>query len=541
MNISSRTNALGNERTFRFFSYGLVFMLMVCVVLNISILIRSVFPEWHSGVIAGAALFVAIDRLYTYRLMKSQALLSSEWAISLGAQWIVILLVVRLLLSSANGLDSLRTDLSLYSRGYLERAFSPEYVTALLLCFLVWLLSSRFLELIDEIGLDQTAALSEETIPIEPGAVPAHQRMINLIFGLGIFLVILTAMTRMNLRTIATTSGRLPTVEFSQFSGAEAGALLYFVFGLALLSLSRLMSLQTHWNRLRIPVSSKHLTRQWGIYSLLFLLLLAVIVSILPSGNSIGFFSLVLTLIGFLVQVLLYVGQLLIGLILVLFSLPFLLFKQPPPVLSNAAPPTLPTMPTQPVVPLANNELLILLRSIFLWGAVIGIIVFALMQFARQHDSLLPALRRSRFVNWLILAWQWLYTNLDKTRGSLSRVLAEGWQGIISRLEGSRVTLPGGLIGIRSLDARRRIFFFYLAMIRRGGEQKVERKPSQTPGEYARTLERALPSEQEDIHAMTEAFIKARYSRQEIESTDVDSVKAAWKRIRLAFQNKSRD
>ena len=175
-------------------SYALVFLLMGCTILTFSILIHGVFPEWHSAIIAGVALFVVIDRLYTYRQLKSMTFLSTEWLIAFGAQWIVILLVVRLLLSYANGIESLRNDLSLFASGDLEKLFTPEYAASLLLAFLVWTLSRQFLDLIDEIGLDQTTALGEENVmPDNP--VPAHQRMVNLIFTLGVVLVILTAMT----------------------------------------------------------------------------------------------------------------------------------------------------------------------------------------------------------------------------------------------------------------------------------------------------------------------------------------------------------
>ncbi len=161
------------------------------------------------------------------------------------------------------GLLSLRNDLSLFASGYLEKFFTPEYVASILLAYLVWILTRQFLDLIDEIGLDQRTALGDENVmPDNP--VPAHQRMVSLIFTLGIVLVILTAMTRMNLQTIVSTPGLIPKVEFSRFSGAEAGVLLYFVFGLALLSLSRLMSLHTHWNRLRIPISSRKFDETMG-------------------------------------------------------------------------------------------------------------------------------------------------------------------------------------------------------------------------------------------------------------------------------------
>ena len=100
---------------------------------------------------------------------------------------------------------------------------------------------------------------------------------------------------------------------------------------------------------------------------------------------------------------------------------------------------------------------------------------------------------------------------------------------------------PGGrLLRLRSLDPRQRIYFFYLAMIRRSAEQGLDRKPSQTPAEYAAALERALPTATEDIDAMTEAFIEARYSRRDVEPSRAESIKAAWARIRRALQTRLR-
>ena len=539
MKPGSRSNAIENERIFQIISYALVFLLMGCTILILSILMDSVFPEWHSAIIAGVALFVVINRLYTHRQMKSMTFMSTEWLIAIGTQWVVILLVVRLLLSFSYGINSLRNDLSLFASGYLERFFTPEYVASLLLSFVVWTLTRQFLDLIDEIGLDQRTALGEENVmPDNP--VPAHQRMVSLVLILGIALVILTAMTRMNLRTIATAPGQIPDVEFSRFSGAEAGVLFYFLFGLALLSLSRLMSLHTYWNRQRIPVSSKNLTKQWGVYSLLFLMILGLIVGILPAGDSIGFFSLVLIAFGFLLRVLLFISQLIIGLILILFSLPFLLFDRSVPAVPESTPPPFPTFPTEPVLPLANNEILVLIRSVVLWGVLIFIVLFSLIQFFRLHGGIVPALRRSRISNWLILAWQWIYSSVEKTRGGLSRLVAAGWQSMASRLEGKRILPPVSLIRPRALDARRQIYFYYLAMIHRGGEQGIPRQPSQTPSEYAVLLKKELPSASDDVGSITAEFMEARYSGREVDRGRAETVKILWGRIRHALQSKSK-
>jgi hypothetical protein len=409
----------------------------------------------------------------------------------------------------------------------------------LLLAGLVWVFPAQFLELLDEIGLDEKLALSEEAPPIQLDAVPAHQRLVNLIFSLGIALVILTVLTRINVRTILANESGMPDVQVSRFSGAEAGALLYFVFGLTLLSLSRLMSLQTHWNRLRIPVASKNMTRQWGIYSLSFLFLLAVVVSVLPAGDSFGLFDVLRTLLSFIVGVLFFIGQLFLLLISLLFSLPLLLLRGEP--VSEALPPA-PPLPVMPPVeasaPMQSSAAWAMVRSIFLWGTLVLILVFALIQFARQHGGLREGLRKSRLANWLVLAWHWLSRNAQKTGGTLARALTDGWQAIASRLEGKRILPPAGLLNLRSLDPRRRVYFFYLAMIRRGSEQGLERKPSQTPAEYATILERALPSAEEDIDSITEAFVEARYSRQDVDASKANVVKETWGRIRRALQSK---
>ena len=442
MNTGTTPDIRGNEKAFRLLSYILVFLMMASAAMTVGILIQNVLPAWHAGIIAGFLLFIVIDRLYTYRQLRSLTPLSSEWAMAIGGQWLLILLLMRFLLSYANGLDSFRADLSLFARGYIAELFTLEFLVSLLLALLVWFLSGRFLDLLEEIGLNPVLAQQEGIIQ-NSEALPAHQRLVGLIFSMGIGLVILTALARLNFQTIVDNVEGLPKLELNPLSGGEAGVLLYFVFGLALLSLSRLMSLQTHWSRLRIPVSSDNLTRQWGIYSLLFLLILAVVVSLLPAGDSLGFFSLLGTLVDFLVSLLFFIGQLIMGLLMLLVSLPFVLFGQPLPDLLPSTPPPLPVLPpaeitaTPPTIPAWT-----FLRSIFLWGLLVIVLVFSLIQFVRQHGGLRAVLRKSRLTNWLVLAWQWLSRNADHTRVKLSRSLSDGWQNILARLEGGKVLPP---------------------------------------------------------------------------------------------------
>src|SRR5258706_3613288 len=479
MSSKINSNAIENVRVFRFVSYGLVFLMIVCIMMTISSLIQNAMPSWPSGIIAGVMLFITMDRLFTYHWFKRQRLFGSEWATTFGAQWIVIILFIRLFLSYVKGPDAFINDMLIFVRGDIENFFSPEFVVTLLLAIFAWYLSGQFLELLDEIGLEQVLASREDEAVPQSEAVPAQQRLVNLVFSTGISLVILAALTRVDLRAIFSDTAVSAPVDLNQLSGAEAGTLFYFIFGLVLLSQSRLMSLRTRWNLQNIPVASADLTKHWGMYSLLFLLILALIVSLLPTGDNRGFFSLLGTLLGFLIGVLFFIGQLIVLFIWILFSLLFLLLgKGLPSMYRFPAPLSSPIAPVESPVYITSSAIWILMRSILLWGSLLLIISFSLTQFLRQRKDLLAALRKAPIANWLILAWQWLRSNVDKTRGDLSHAIADGWQNIVSRLERRRGLPRLGLISLGLLDPRRRIYFFYLAMIRRGDEQWLTRKAS---------------------------------------------------------------
>jgi hypothetical protein len=460
--------------------------------------------------------------------------------VTFGAQWIVFLVFIRLLLSYAGGMDAFLHDLRRFSQGSIEDFFPPEFIVTLFLVFLAWYLTAWFLELLDEIGLNQRLALGESPGLIQSDASAAHRRLVSLIFILGIVLVLFTALERVDLRATLSNSTGAPVVDPGRSSTGEAGVLLYFILGLALLAQGRLMSLQTSWNVQRIPISGEHFVRQWALYSLIFLFVIVLVVGLLPTGDSLGIFSLLTLLLGFLWSIAYFLWQLLATLLFLLISLPFLLFGQEPPLMIDV--PEAPVMPPEvmaPLPPAESNAIWILIRSILLWGGLLLIVGLSLRHFLRQHDDLMTALRKAPVLSWLIRAWEWLRQNARRTGVGLSRAITEGWQSLVSRLEGTRILQRPGWISLRALDPRRQVYFFYLTLVRRGGEQGMPRKPSQTPSEYAATLENGLPAAGEDIDLITRSFMEARYSRREVDSGEANLVKATWGRIRRALQERA--
>ncbi len=73
-------------------------------------------------------------------------------------------------------------------------------------------------------------------------------------------------------------------------------------------------------------------------------------------------------------------------------------------------------------------------------------------------------------------------------------------------------------------------------MVRRGGETGLTRNASQTPYEYSQLLEAKMLEANEDLGAMTDAFVEARYSRHEITNQQASLVQRYWERVKRALR-----
>ena len=530
---------IGSIRIFHTVSYSLVFLMLTCLIMIINSLIRNALPNWSFGAISVIAFLVMVDRFVMHPRLKVLNPSTSEWMTNFGAHWIVIVLLIRSILSYSHGLQTVKADLALLARGDFTNFITVEFVATSLVAFTIWYLAGQFLDLLDIIGLDQAQALAmyEDVSRSEANYVPAHQRLVSLIFSLGIVQVILTAITRIDLQALFTGVQGVPRLQILRFSGAESGVLLYFLLGLALISLGRLLTLLTQWIQRRIQVDSRSLQKQWTVYSFYFIFILIMIVAILPTGDSFGFFTVLGTLTNFLLSILFFLAQVVIVLVAILFSLPFILFGKGQSFINRLqAPPVFRPPPLDSTTQVTHNMVWELFRSIFLWGALVAIVIFSIIYFIRQHQGLAIRLRRSRLAQLLKFTWQWLTGNVKEMRGSLVRVITNGWHNFLSRLEAQRLTPRSGWISIRSLDPRRQVYFFYLTMIRRTNERGLARKSSQTPSEYAAMLETMMPDANEDIQKITNEFMQARYSDHRITNEDSNLAKIAWGKIRKALQ-----
>jgi hypothetical protein len=180
-------------------------------------------------------------------------------------------------------------------------------------------------------------------------------------------------------------------------------------------------------------------------------------------------------------------------------------------------------------------------RSVLFWVVFLSVVVFALSLYLRQHEEVLTGFRRipgwkyfTRFRRWFLS----LFTGMGR---ELSRIIEDGRARISALRSNLQFSAQGGYINPRRLSPRQKVYFYYLALIRRGGEQGIPRQPAQTPLEYAQTLDKALPTAEEDIDQLTGAFIEARYSRHSVEPEDANRVKDIWERVRGVLRGKKKN
>ncbi len=319
-------------------------------------------------------------------------------------------------------------------------------------------------------------------------------------------------------------------------SGLIANVLLYFVLGLILLGQTRLLALFNRWRVQHVEISPE-MEGRWLRYSLIFLVIVAVIAFLLPTGYTVP----LLDLGSWLLWVLWWVAAFLVFLFnLLLFPLAWLmsLFGAEPaqqPELSMPQPGQLP----------AGNESglspwLLLVRSLVFWSVILWIFFTLIRNTLREHPQLAEAVRQIKVLrwlrHWLDALWQWLRGVGDSVRETLPRLgLADRWRR--RQAEGG----PGGFLRSRPASAREHVLREYLRMLERAANEGLSRRPPQTPEEYRGTLEPELAEAVDEVSALTASFVEARYSRHPWDEEDVRRVREIARRVRAALGRRRED
>jgi hypothetical protein len=97
--------------------------------------------------------------------------------------------------------------------------------------------------------------------------------------------------------------------------------------------------------------------------------------------------------------------------------------------------------------------------------------------------------------------------------------------------------LNPGLRSVGRLSPLERVLFFYRALLRRAAEGGLPRSPGLTPDEYAARIRPGIdPEAVPPVDALTDAYLTARYSRQDVGVEDAAHARTWWERARDALR-----
>lgn len=345
----------------------------------------------------------------------------------------------------------------------------------------------------------------------------------------GVLLVLLAAMSTFDLPQLEDWNNILQLARMGMMPHMLTALLVYFISGFLLLSQARLAAINGRW--LHDGVMKSHtVERNWHRYSLRLLLVVALIASFLPLGDTTG--------IGRLLEIILFV----LGAIFSLLS--FLFLGLLAALIPNAqqeageatpTPEIFPTVPSMtPVPPSEAAETAELVFSSAFWAVAIVLSVVAISFFLRERGVRLNTtlLRQiwAALSAWLAQVWRAARAQATELRQAAQARL----QLIREKPEEQEEEKkrPFRFIRVNALPPREQIRYFYLSTLQRAEERGVPRRADETPLEFARDLKEEFPDAEIDVEELTGAFLKARYSPQPIEKEDVGPVKKRWKEMR---------
>jgi hypothetical protein len=288
---------------------------------------------------------------------------------------------------------------------------------------------------------------------------------------------------------------------------------------------------------------SRELGKNWVVFTLGFLILLAGLVLLLPTAYTLGILKVVSFLLGVMINFLFSVFNFVWLLIVLVFGWLVQLFRADSAV-EESFPESLPQfnfdVEPQPYVDATSPAWFELAKSYVFWGVFAGVVILAVIQYLRQNEEVLQYLKNIPVLRWLGAAWRWMKRLFRRVNHSLASAVSAGLERLRTVAEARRVELAQRMVNVRGLSPRQQIYFFFLAMLRRAAEGGVARKASQTPYEYAQTLEGTFPEIDQEVSDLTATYVEARYSRHAVDSENVSSTRKMWARIRLALRRKKK-
>lgn len=471
--------------------------------------LKRMFPQTHFQHIPWLMVGIALVALFTQA--RTRGMDTSEknaFRISEGITYLVVLKAISMIISSQTNLVE---TFHLWRVHFLESIFDLPYITSLLPSMVAWGYTLVYSDLYDEFEDRRKDYRWDELGKVQNSLKSIRSKMVSGNVVLLIFLVFLLA--------LANTPIDIPNVISLPLSAKSSAAIviLFTTFLLIQLAITQLSLLRTYWehDHSQIDIS---INRTWLIYSLIVMGIAGIISFLLPTEYSRQFFTLFLWFSSILFSF--------FSLFLYLLSYPFLLlfhflFSQ------NESSPTLPGLPAvQPPVTAEPGSLPLwfeIVKTIILWGIILGILFLAGKRFFSTASTLLPRVNR----NSLLQKIRDFFKSLINLLFGVKNLIQEQIAQLKLQITPPRLSTNTSFRELRSRhahNAREKILNLYCDLVDFAGDHGLQRSRSQTPYQYRSLLSSALPNLSSEIMDITETFVEARYSLHPLDDSTASRI-----------------
>lgn len=560
-----------NQGWFRLASYLISALLLACFAASFVQLGEFFFPDWNGFYLALVGFFTALDGMFAFNRLRHFAFPDKEWVFYRFSEWIVILLLLKLGTYFSQGYQAFGMDINYLVNRQWGDLLSGEFLFSVLVMLVIWMFSGRFADLLGRLDVDERLLKVEQESGIYELRTEVRESLVSTVLILGVIMVLVTSLLGMEAQS-----------NWRQNPDMRAGVinlLVFFFLTLFLFSLTQLNLMSTTWIREGLTIR-KELVRHWLLSSAFAIFILTIISAILPTRYSISLLSLLNYIFSALVSLFSYLIFFISAPFFMIVAFLASLFKfsgaeniqQPEPVMDLPPPP----------VDAAQLPWLELLKSILFWVVLAGMLIFAIYYYFRENQALWSGIRRLGLSRRLYQFWLWISGQLRRTNQVIQAKVQQSLAALRSRFQSSEQTRLTQRLNLRRLSNREKVFFYYLAMLRRSSERGPARQPWQTPYEYLQELKArytipanpqleigldlpdrmALQADEEDLdwspvaqdqanpqaeqdwlsetQALTEYFVQARYSTQSVTTQEANLVKQIWEHLRKALRKQPR-
>lgn len=462
----------------------------------------------------------------------------NQWAYR-AAEFLVVVLLLRLFVWLAFDTLPSATPIVLLLRNPQLLVNDSLFLLSVLIVFLAWLRAIFTTNDFAELAIDGAEAhyfalpAKDRKVDMKPsfsdrGAVVA-QILQTWVFG-GMVLAMVTAVMKLDPFNNAAEKSLIGLKTLNLPPSTILALVVYFVGGLLLLSQARLGAVNARWLHqgvLKMP----EVERSWNRYTLRLLLLIAFIALFLPLGSTFAIGRLLQSIIVGAVYLATLIGYLftfLLASLLSLFPTPQSsepLNSAPPEVLPTPAPTPTPAPPNPP------SEMLQILASSAFWAVAIVVTLLALGFFLRDRGVPLNLglfkIVGLRIVNWVRGLWH----DVADYAEDLGQDVRRRWRKEPEDSQ-EKEQAPWRFVRLNSLSARDQIRYFYLSTVKRADARGVPRQQGETPLEFSADLKETWPEAEAEIDELTEAFLRAQYSQDNIEKEELKPVKKQWQQVK---------